>query len=183
MNTLQLNDCLRANKWTQKIYRGTYAADLIPKRKIIKNKPEFYVVNLDDSNLPGSHWIGIYLTATKIEIFDSGGRKLLDQNHYLALFRKYHKEKKFVYNNRQIQAFTSEMCAQFVCLFALAKAKKISLKQFLNCFLFVPKNLKNNDFIATQLFNKYFKCNSDGCIQVCNENKCIQVCNNLKNSI
>lgn len=51
-------------------WRGVYAADQIPKLK----KGESAIINLDDSDEPGSHWVSIY-QSTKLIVYDSFGRK------------------------------------------------------------------------------------------------------------
>lgn len=53
-------------------FKGVYASDRIPVLK----KGEFSIVNLDDSNKPGSHWIAIARENNKMSyIYDSFGRK------------------------------------------------------------------------------------------------------------
>lgn len=179
MNTLELDRCLKNNKYTKKIYKGTFAADLIPYKK--HTKSNFLVINDEPSNLSGSHWIGIYITDNTLELFDTGGRSFL-HNTYIRKFIKFHSNKKFVYNKNQIQHLESDLCGQFVCLFGLAKAKNISFKKFLSIFTF--KNLKNNNFIVLNIFKNHFDCIKIVCgnrFKNINNYK-IQICNKLKYS-
>ncbi len=63
------------NKKGKKIFGhrflGVFASDQLPD---IKNE-EMYIANLDKSNEPGSHWIGVYSENNKIYVYDSFGRK------------------------------------------------------------------------------------------------------------
>ena len=53
-------------------FRGTHAFDKIPKLKNL----ESCIANLDKSNQPGSHWVGLYKYKNKTYVFDSFDRKI-----------------------------------------------------------------------------------------------------------
>lgn len=179
MNTIQLDECLRKNKFTKKIFQGVYAADKIPHRKIIKEV--FYVINTQNSFNQGEHWLGVYITPRIVELFDSGGRHF-KQHYYISQLLKYHSHKKFLYNKKSIQGLDSDLCGEFVCLFGLAKSKKITTKKFTT--FFNARNLNDNNYLVLGLFKKYFSCSKI----VCNNkfkkvgNKKIQICKNLKDT-
>lgn len=167
MNTLELDKCLKQNKCTRKIYGGTFAADLIPLQR--KIKPIFYVVNTQPSSQSGEHWLGVYITSSVLELFDSGGRSFETYPH-IEKFIKFHSNKKFKFNSTQIQAFDSDLCGQFVCLFALSKCKNISTKKFISCFN-INYRLNDNNFIVLKLFKKYFNCIKQICVNIkCQKN-------------
>jgi hypothetical protein len=52
-------------------YRGCFSSDTIPK---LRNN-ESCIFNLDKSNEPGSHWMGMYKNKGKNIIYDSFGRR------------------------------------------------------------------------------------------------------------
>lgn len=151
MNTLDIHLTLKNNEYTKKIYHGTYAANHLPRIQI--KKPTLMIMNLSNSNTPGSHWVALYLTPKIFELFDSGGRKL-ENHHELTRFRQYHKNKKFLHNKIQVQSNFTSTCGHFCCIFALIKAKNISTKRFLN--IFRNKKLIENDKKVFNLFNKHF---------------------------
>jgi hypothetical protein len=73
LNTVQINMIMKALRPYG--YVGTFPYDLLPKPK---NRPmEGYVLNLDDHNNPGSHWISFLLDKKRktAEIYDSSGLK------------------------------------------------------------------------------------------------------------
>ena len=53
-------------------FLGVYAANELNSLSILKY-PIVFVTNLDTTMEPGSHWLGIRITHTTIEIFDSLG--------------------------------------------------------------------------------------------------------------
>lgn len=54
-------------------FKGVYAADEI--NEIKKAKEGYFIFNLDKSDEPGSHWIGVVKTPKSLLIYDSFGRK------------------------------------------------------------------------------------------------------------
>lgn len=178
MNTLQIDQCLRGNAFTRKIFKGVFAANKIPHQKIIK--PVIYVINTQNSYEQGEHWLGVYITPKLIELFDSGGRDF--KNHkYLQQLKDYHSTKKFVCNKKQIQGFESSLCGEFVCLFSLIKAKNKPTKKFISYFN--CKNLNENDILVLDLFKKYFNCTNIVCSNKFKKinNRKVQICKNLRN--
>jgi len=66
-------------------FAGVFASDRIPKLNSIK---DMAIVNLDTSNEPGSHWIGMYKKpdSHNIYVYDSFNRKV---SHILPTFTRY----------------------------------------------------------------------------------------------
>jgi hypothetical protein len=152
--------------------------------------PTLFVVNLSNSTHRGSHWIGIYIDCKRIELFDTGGRSLINHHRHLADFRKFHSNKKFVFCSRRIQGILSDLCGEFVCLFALAKSKSITTRKFIGLFTSAAatnqnKNLEFNDFIVLDLFKRHFNCAKIFCTQLYRRigKRQIQVCFNLRDSL
>jgi hypothetical protein len=56
-----------------KKFAGVYPADMLP---LLSKKKCYAILNLDKSDMPGSHWIGVkYLGKGKVLVYDSFGRK------------------------------------------------------------------------------------------------------------
>ena len=62
MNTVQINQIMKKDEFTRKIYLGTLPIDKLPKK--IKY-PSCLVINNQKSNQPGEHWIAIYFDKKK----------------------------------------------------------------------------------------------------------------------
>lgn len=52
-----------------KKFKGVYSSDNAPK------KPGYYIVNLDPSHMPGSHWVALFRNNRGAYVYDSFGRK------------------------------------------------------------------------------------------------------------
>lgn len=94
------------------IFNGVYALDQLDQVRL--KRPSVIIVNLDKSNSVGSHWCAIYFDkdngafwfdsfvfySLKIEIV-----KFLNRN-----------ARKWNYNKRQLQSFSTDVCGQAVCV-------------------------------------------------------------------
>ena len=56
-------------KYLKNKFKGVFAVNNIPF------KPGLYIVNTDKANKPGTHWIAVKQTKTKIYIYDSFSRR------------------------------------------------------------------------------------------------------------
>ena len=82
-----------------------YSTDNLPKIK-----DEAYVVNLDEHESSGTHWIALYVDKDNVTYLDSFGvKKHSKRNHKIDL-----KQKNIVTNIYRIPAFDSVMCDTFV---------------------------------------------------------------------
>ena len=71
------------------------------------------IINLQNSNEPGSHWIALKIVNNTIFVFDSFGAGYLP----IRIF-KVHKDYKIITNIYRIQDISSNLCGLFVyCLF------------------------------------------------------------------
>lgn len=152
MDTLQIALCLKKNKHTRKIFRGVFPLDRLSTFEM--KIPSLVVVNTAISSQPGKHWVAIYLPKSKrtIEFFDSYGRFL--QNKYFNTFYKKNIQSKAIFNKKIIQSAFSNVCGQYCCVYAVYRARKLSLNKFVG--LFSPIHLIENDRKIVDLFHKYF---------------------------
>ena len=97
-----------------KIFSGVFSSDTLPTKI---NLPSLLVCNTDEKDLPGEHWIAIYVGADgKGEFFDSFGR---EPGQPFNDFMDKHCER-WIFNNRQIQNITSAFCGHhciFYCMY------------------------------------------------------------------
>jgi hypothetical protein len=72
MNSRQIDQLLRKNRFTKKIFLGVFASDKIPQK--IKNFPACFVANTDPSGQRGEHWVAYWVKDGKnVERFCSLG--------------------------------------------------------------------------------------------------------------
>ena len=129
---------------------GCYAEDQVEHLKIT-SFPCFLIVNIDSSELPGSHWIGLGIFQDKIEIFDSLGFNifnwsripcsLLNFLHTLSVTRT-------VAINPRLQSDESKFCGLFSIFYVLKRATQSFTEVFAPFDLI---NLESNDCILLSL--------------------------------
>ena len=96
MNTIQINQIMKNDKHTKKIYLGTFARDQLP---VIIKYPACLIFNNQTSNQQGEHWIALYFNKKKhAEFFDSFGNspKLYNLDKYLQNCSKNYKTFKLI---------------------------------------------------------------------------------------
>jgi len=149
MNTKDILDFFIRDSISNKEFIGVFARDQLPKKILW---PCSLIVNTDNMNDSGEHWLSIYFNKDGIcEFFDP-----------LGFSPKYHNFEEFIkkncvkyyYNKNQIQSLLSKNCGYFCCLFIFKKARNYSFVKFLNLFSKYDYNfndklidvLKNNNF-------------------------------------
>ena len=74
MNSRQLRWILSGDKFTRLSFRGVYAIDEMKSIKSV-SYPSSFVIDLDPSYKPGSHWVAVYFDKNGVgEYFDSFAR-------------------------------------------------------------------------------------------------------------
>ena len=117
----------------------------------IQNFPSFIVVNLDSSTMPGSHWIGIGLFRSKIEIFDPLGFNVLNWPRIpcnLLNFLHRNVVSRQVKLCRPLQDSQSVLCGFYVIFYIIAR-QYCSFFSIQNLF---SSKLSQNDCILLNLF-------------------------------
>ena len=91
-----------------------------------------YVVNIQKSNLPGSHWISILVKKNSIIYFDSIGLPVI--NEYI-LKRLKLCNLPIYYSTASIQGIFSMFCAYYALAFLIkCHEEKMTFENFLNIF-------------------------------------------------
>ena len=133
-------------------YQGSFALDEL-KNVEIKTFPEFLVVNLENREEGGNHWIGIGIYQTRVYICDSLGGILPDKKIPSALVNflhiLLHSRKLFI--TKQLQPLDSNKCGQYCVVFVKEMAKHHSFDSFIRLF---SQNLQQNDVVISFLCNE-----------------------------
>ena len=143
MNTKQINDILKKNIFTRKIFQGVYARDQLKKIHVPENKRSAYVVHTEPLRIKVGHWICIIFEPDGSAIFiDSFGIDLTGFHPDIQHFVKKNSNQVFQ-NKRLLQDVTSSTCGLYVLYFIYQKSKGKSLKEMLKPFH--SFNTKKND--------------------------------------
>ena len=122
-------------------FNGVYSRVNLPKT--IKNGT--YVINLDEYEDIGTHWIALYVKNNEITYFDSFGVE-----HVPKEIKKFIEHKNIKTNIFRIQADNSIMCGYFCIGFIDFLFAGKSLIDFTS--LFSPYDFKKNDKIILACF-------------------------------
>ena len=108
----QIETILALDNATRNITHGVYAMDRLPQRK-----PGAYVINADNHDEPGSHWMAVFCTRDRIEFMDSYGRPPPDARLLQFLGSNYS------YNTVPLQKPLSNACGFYCLYFLLHRAR------------------------------------------------------------
>ena len=143
MNTLELKTILKNDPWAWNT--KVCAIDELPSNVI--TYPAAFIVNTDERDEPGEHWLAIYLTCTqKAEFFDSYGHAPCYFNNKLCHFLSSYD---IQYNTRPFQGPLSAVCGHYCVLFILHRARGVSFSNILNILDSV-----DSDSFAQDVLNK-----------------------------
>lgn len=100
---------------------GCFAEDELEGLSI-QSFPSYLIVNVDQSNMSGSHWIAIGIFRDTIEIFDSLGLQLFNWSRIpcqLLSFLHYFAQSRDVISLKRIQSDTSTLCGFYCILYVV----------------------------------------------------------------
>ena len=122
-------------------FNGVYSKNNLPN----KIKKGAYVINLDEYENTGTHWVSLFVKANKVIYFDSFGIE-----HIPEEIDKFIGNKKIRASIFRIQAYDSNMCGYFCIEFINYMLKGKKLLDYTN--LFSPNDFKNNDQVIKRMF-------------------------------
>ena len=91
MNTLQILNVLQSDSFTKSVFTSVLPSDRLPD--IVSERPKGYIVNVDGSDKPGSHWVAMFFP-TKPDGEGDGAADFMDPlgekpNHYSDHFKTF----------------------------------------------------------------------------------------------
>ena len=147
MNEQQLNNYLKGVP----NYLGSFAADELNEVKL-DEKQKLIVVNYDERQDLGSHWIGLAITLKNVYICDSLGgiapTKNLSQGWINFLYLLSRTRNLII--TKQLQSINSVFCGLYVAIF-IKEMSQTSFTEFLRLF---TDDLNKNDVIVQFLYKQ-----------------------------
>ena len=104
-----------------------------------------YIMNLDEYESIGTHWIALYVNAENVTYFDSFGVEYIPKE-----IKRFIGNKNIITNIYKIQGYDSIMCGYFCIEFIDFMLKGKRLLEYTN--LFSPNKYKKDDKITSQYF-------------------------------
>src|SRR5579859_1501720 len=129
-----IDKTLRTNRFTKRIYCGTFPCDKLKNYKLPSHACGM-IVNFDPSNKPGSHWIALLFDKNKnVQYFDTYARDIkTNRDIYNFIRSRGNKHVQFLTGD-SIQHDDSSVCGHYSILFLLCRAKKIPFHTFVDTF-------------------------------------------------
>lgn len=152
MNGYELECFIKSNQCVQHTVKGIFARTNLPTGRM--EYPSAYIVNSDDDNGPGEHWLTIVLKSRAHGIFfDSFGRPPDFYGAELKHFLNCNVDS-YEYFGVQIQPKHSSRCGFFVLTFLLLN---VCLNYSLDSVSkFFSSDVNENDSIVFNFVNKYY---------------------------
>ena len=124
-------------------FHSIYSRNNLPN----KIKKGAYIINLDEYENTGTHWVSLFVKANKIIYFDSFGIE-----HIPKEINKFINNNNIESNIFRIQAYDSIMCGYFCIEFINYMLKGKTLLDYTN--LFLPNDFKKNNQVIKRIFRK-----------------------------
>ena len=121
-------------------FNGVYSRDNLPANI----KKGAYVINLDEYEDAGTHWIALYVKNKKVVYFDS-----FDVEHVPKEIIKFIKNKDIIANKFRLKAYDSIMCGYFCIKLIDYMFDDKTLIDYTN--LFSPHDFKKNDKVIKDI--------------------------------
>jgi hypothetical protein len=133
----QIESILKLDYTSKKYFKGVYSIDQLPRRE-----RGAYVINLDNHDEPGSHWVAVFDDGENVEYFDSFGvhptcLKFLGPNA--------------VYSTANLQPLMSNACG-FYCVYFIIKR---SYNFPMNDILTVLSKTDSHYVVKNYLYSRY----------------------------
>ena len=136
LTNIEINKCYK----NEPRFNGIYSRNNLPKTI----KKEAYVINLDEYEITGTHWVSLFVKPKYTVYFDSFGVE-----HFPKEINKFiHKDIKS--NIFRLQAYDSIMCGYFCIEFINYMLEGKTLLDYTN--LFFPNDFKKNDRVIKRIF-------------------------------
>lgn len=141
MNTVELDRYMSTHPIIKPYFGGILSKDTLPTRII--TTPRKYIVNMQNSNQPGDHWIVIWMD-TVPEYFNSLAEKPVKEFEHFLISHST----KYKYNTKQLQSSKSDVRGQHCLMYSYFKCHGYSLQKYLNLF--------NDDVVLNDIKASYF---------------------------
>jgi hypothetical protein len=170
MDTLQVENLLRADCKLSTIFDGVYASDLLPM--FCGGGDTGLVMNMDPSTQDGSHWVSIYIQNGKGEYFDSYGMAPPLEDFVDFLQRN---SRTWSYNKQELQSLDSMVCGHYCIWFLSERARGKSMQNIVQQFSETDTNW-NDKLVKRQVETRFGSIVQKRLDSAATASKCVQCC-------
>lgn len=154
LSNIQLRNKMRScsNHYSKRLFLGVFSRDSLPKK--VDYYPCTLIINTDTKNLPGKHWVAIYISSFKEgEYFDSFG---CEPSQDVALWMNKFTIKWKKLNSTRLQNPLSTTCGKFVLLF-------VNERPLVNNYSSIKSRFHEDTVVNDDYVNHYFQSNFVNC--------------------
>ena len=172
MNTSQLQCMIACDPLLRDSVLGVFAADQLPRS--LPTHPCGFIVNTDNSNQPGPHWLAFVTDDSGVDCFDSYGRSPGSYNPLLSMWiHRYNKKVRV--NATRLQSDSSNVCGLYCVLFLHDRLAGRTMSEIVNAW-WSPDLRANDQFILNFMSKVFAHCFARECINNQNNQRCRPVC-------
>ena len=129
MNTIELMDAMSFDIAINEQKGGVWSIDELYKQPLKRNK--YFIVNTDESNKLGSHWVGIYLPSRgPLEFFDALGKPPEYYHRHLEKWCQSFNSG-YLWNNVAYQLSSSTLCGEYCLFYGYYRCREILMQDIL----------------------------------------------------
>ena len=149
MNNHQITRLLCGHPRTKRVFRGVYSADTVPTMGEQLTEPACYVINLDDSSGPGTHWVAAYVHP------DDGGSEYFDSYGEPCTSRRICRlvGTDSVFNPLRLQSYFTTTCGQHCLFYILCKTYRLDMEDIVGLY---PGSPYDNDVFVNDVVETVF---------------------------
>ena len=157
MSSLADNQLVRkmrkcGNQYSKRLFIGVFPRDALPKG--IVSYPCSLIINTDTKNLPGKHWVAVYISSYKEgEYFDSFGR---EPSQDIALWLNKFTIKWKKVNSVILQNPLSTSCGQFVLFY-------VNEQSLVRSHFYIVNKFHADTFSNEQFVKHYYQQTFESC--------------------
>lgn len=147
--TNQILDMMKNDDCLKPYFKGVFPSDLIPSAILL---PMGFIVNVDGSTQPGSHWLSIFIDRSGAGyFFDSFG-----QRPFVYNMADYMNDNcnKWQYNEKQYQNVLSTACGYYAMFVQILLCHGIEMGMIAKYF---TNSTHENDLFVTDFIVSYFE--------------------------
>jgi len=140
MNTSEITNILRRH---YPEFGGVYPANHI---HLIKDNT-IAILNTDEANSAGTHWVAVFVNNHTCEFFDSLGE---NPENYHSYWHKFLIKKcgRYVYNDIALQNLKSDDCGKFCIFYTILRSQGIEFSSIVRLL----KNVNLDSFIYSLMY-------------------------------
>jgi hypothetical protein len=143
MNSLEIDVLCYDDAKCHKIFGGTIPSDQL-QGVISHSDKRLFVVNTDTKDLPGEHWVCVYISEDDCEFFDSYANSpaiypIINEGlRHLKITNK---------SEYRLQGNRKEVCGEYCVAYCLAKSRNIKINDFTRYWM----EIENRDETIQQM--------------------------------